>query len=91
MRTRIFVLDRGFVLVGQSGDFTGMGLWIPVHNCRCIRRWGTQSGLAQLRNGPTATTQMDDICETVTVPVRAIVQIIEVDQKKWEKHLKVKE
>jgi hypothetical protein len=91
MQIRIFVLDRGFVLVGRCENFTGMGMWVPLHDCRCIRRWGTTQGLAELATkGPTRETHMDAVAPMVTVPVRAVIQVLEVEQSKWESHLATK-
>lgn len=89
IQTRIFVLDRGFVFVGKSESVDRMGLWIPVTQARCIRRWGTTDGLAELINGPTSDTVMDPLCE-VLIPIRALIHTVEgLNQEKWEKHLTV--
>lgn len=86
-RIRIVVLDRGFVMVCRCADPAGFGFWLPVHDARIIRRWGTTNGLAELVNGPLGDTVLDAIVETETLPTRAILRVLEVDQKSWASHL----
>ena len=83
MSTRIVVLQRGWVVVGeysQSGDE------VTVSRSRTIRRWGTSKGLAELRNGPLASTQLDD-GGTVRCHRLAIVMTIDCNPEKWARHL----
>jgi hypothetical protein len=54
---RIVVLQRGWILVGYFGK-KGLGCWLK--NSKCIRRWGTTTGLGQLVNGPTPETKLDE-------------------------------
>ena len=87
-RIRIIVLDRGFVMVCRCPEPTNFGFWVPVHDARIIRRWGTTEGLSQLCNGPLSDTVLDAMVEQETIPTRAILRILEVEQGKWEASLK---
>jgi len=76
---KIAVLDRGFVYVGRAlidGDF------LLLDNAKNIRVWGTTNGLGELVNGPTKNTKLD-VVGRVQVPLRALISLIDVDQKKW--------
>ena len=76
---KIVVLDRGFVYVGRvamEGDF------VVITNAKNIRVWGTKTGLGQLVGGPTSETKLDTV-GTVRAPMRALVSLIDVEQKKW--------
>lgn len=74
----IVVLDRGFVYVGRvSTD----GDWCRIADARNIRYWGTTRGLGQLvREGPTATTKLDDV-GCVMAPTRAVISILPIIQE----------
>lgn len=85
---RILVLDRGFVLVCRCPEPMEHMFWMEVADSRVIRRWGTTNGLAELVNGPTENTILDAICRKETIPVRAVLRVLEVNQAKWENHLK---
>lgn len=83
LEIKIVVLDRGFVYVGipsKDGDV------LLIERARCIRQWGTTKGLAELINGPTSKTVLDSHI-TVRVPDRAVLQLIDVDQGSWKKHI----
>lgn len=86
-RIRIIVLDRGFVMVCRCADPAGFGFWLPVHDARIIRRWGTSQGLAELVNGPLGDTVLDAMVSQETLPTRAILRVLEVDQESWASHL----
>lgn len=88
LKPRIFVLDRGHVIVGYSVDPMGCALWIEVFNSRIIRRWGTtDKGLSHLANGPTSETILDTIAKRKAVPVRAIISVEDVEESAWKRHL----
>lgn len=87
-RIRILVLDRGFVMVCRCTDPMQFGFWLPVHDARIIRRWGTTKGLAELCGGPKGNTELDDMVPQETIPTRAILRVLEVEQDKWEPSLK---
>ena len=81
---KICVLDRGFVYVGiPSGMDTDTLL---INRARNIRYWGTTQGLAELINGPTRKTVLDGSM-IVRVPMRAVMQLIDVEQAPWQKHI----
>lgn len=76
---KIAVLDRGFVYVGNvavEDDF------VIITNAKNIRKWGTTKGLGELVNGPLPTTVLDTT-GTVRVPVKSLILLIDVVQKKW--------
>lgn len=86
MKLRIFILQRGWVCVGHSQDPETCGLWIPVHNARTVRRWGTSKGLEQLANdGPQRETVLEHIVKLRKIPIGAIIQIIDCDETNWSK------
>ena len=85
---KILVLDRGWVLVGRVSRHPELAFHWRVTDCRCIRLWGSERGLAQIaREGPTGQTKLDDPCD-LSVPYRAVLQILDVEESKWESHLK---
>lgn len=67
---RIIVADRGWVFVGNCTDEDNGE--VTIRNCKNIRQWGTTRGLAELVDGPTMKTVLDDYG---TVRTRAIVTI----------------
>lgn len=77
--TKIVVLDRGFVYVGNvsvKDDF------VVILNARNIRIWGTTKGLGELVSGPLPRTKLDSV-GTVRAPLRAVISLIDVDGVKW--------
>jgi hypothetical protein len=77
----VVVLDRGFVYVGRT-EVTGD--WCVIHEARNIRYWGTTRGLGELVNGgPTGSTKLDEV-GTVHIPLRAVISIIDTEEKKWK-------
>ena len=77
---KIAVLDRGFVYVGRvtiEADF------LRLERAQNIRVWGTTKGLGELVNGPTNSTKLDNV-GSVVVPMRAVISIIDVEQKAWK-------
>lgn len=68
----IVVLDRGFVYVGNvsiNGDY------VTIEGAQCIRIWGTTNGLAELINGPTKLTKLDNKCNVVTT-IKSVIHFI---------------
>lgn len=56
---RIYVMDRGWVLVGIPRDGKDK-VFVTLDNCHVVRRWGTTKGLGELAmKGPTKDTIMD--------------------------------
>ena len=86
---RILVLDRGWVVVGVCPHPSTVGMWLPVRGGRVIRRWGTTRGIEEIAaKGPLSNTVLDDPAVEQSVPVRAIIRVIEVEASKWAKHIK---
>ena len=75
----IVVCDRSYVYVG---DCTIDESFCVIKDAKNIRKWGTTKGLGELINGPLAKTVLDDY-GTVRVPMRAVINIIDVDATKW--------
>ena len=76
----IVVADRGFVYVGKM---TWDGEFALVEDARNIRYWGTTKGLGELAlGGPNPKTILDPV-GAVRIPCRAVINIIETDEKKW--------
>jgi hypothetical protein len=76
----IVVADRGFVYVGRV---TWDGEFATVEDAKNIRYWGTTNGLGELAlNGPTSKTKLDPV-GTARIPCRAVISIIDTDEKKW--------
>jgi len=51
-RVRLYVLDRGFVVIGRAELDPELAFHWLLKPGRTVRRWGTTKGLAELRNGP---------------------------------------
>ena len=76
----IVVADRGFVYVGAM---TWDGEFATIEDAKNIRYWGTTKGLGELAlNGPTSKTIIDPV-GTAHIPCRAVINIIDTDEKKW--------
>jgi hypothetical protein len=64
-------------------------MWMTVKGGRVIRRWGTTRGIEEIAaKGPLSATLLDDPAAEQSVPVRAIIRVIEVEASKWAKHIK---
>ena len=77
---KIVVLDRGFVYVGRAvldSDF------VTITHAKNIRYWGTTKGLGELVNGPLSGTKLDSV-GTIKAPLRALISLIDVEQKAWK-------
>ena len=76
----IVIADRGWVYVG---DVEINNKWCLVKNALNIRRWGTSHGLGELaKDGPKENTKTDNY-GTVSIPLRAVVSILDADKSKW--------
>jgi hypothetical protein len=85
----IFVLDRGFVVVGEAELHEELALCWHMPRSRTIRGWGTSEGLAELADGPLPGTVLDAVCERST-PFRAVLDIIHLTargERAWRKAL----
>ena len=77
----IAVLDRGFVYVGEVEVDEK---WCVIKKVRNIRIWGTTKGLGELAlGGPTEKTELD-MCNTVRVPLHALIHLIDTEIEKWK-------
>ncbi len=80
----IFVLDRGFVFVGQSTQHPA-DAFITLDKCACVRRWGTTKGLGELASdGPTSNTVLDKLPDGTMVSVSAIMHAVPCVSAKWK-------
>jgi hypothetical protein len=55
------------------------GEYLYISGARNIRRWGTTKGLAELRDGPTRNTVLDDTGDVI-VPMRAVIHLIKCNR-----------
>ena len=85
-RIVLMVLDRGFVVVGRASIYDGLAFHWQLTPGRTVRQWGTTQGLSQLRTGPTPQTILDPAVDRL-VPFRSIIEILMVEEEKWEQHL----
>ena len=81
----LFVLDRGFVVVGRAAIDAELAFHWRVRG-RTVRRWGTTDGLSQLCGGPLEATVLDPVCWR-RVPFRSVIEILEVEESKWKSHI----
>jgi len=70
---RIIVAGRGWVFVGSCEDHDDGS--VTIRSAKNIRRWGTTKGLAELANGPTPKTVIDDGGTVRCTPIVAIAVI----------------
>jgi len=72
MEPNIVILQSGFVYVGlvSSDD-----KFVTVTNAKNLRKWGTENGLAELRNGPLKQTVADE-AGIVVAPWHAVIHFI---------------
>jgi hypothetical protein len=88
---KIVVMDRGWVKVGRLSRHPELAFHWRLTDCRTVRRWGTQRGLAQLANeGPMAETVLDDLHDS-TVPYRSVLDILDTKESLWVESLTRKE
>ena len=80
---QIVVLDKGFVYIGNVTIADG---WLHIANAWNIRYWGTEKGLGELVNGPTAKTKLDHV-GNVVAPSHALIHLIAVEADKWQRKL----
>ncbi len=85
--TKIVVLQRGWVLVGNVSESEADPNIRLMHNAAVIRVWGTTKGLGELRSGPTSSTKLDP-AGIVEFHILTQVLAIPVDEAAWKTHLK---
>ena len=78
----IVVLDRGWVYVAR--EVVESDKQLRLEGARCIRRWGTTEGLAQLANeGPQPKTKLEPEC-VVTAERSSVMHRIECRSAVWK-------
>ena len=84
---KIFVLHRGWVVVGKSVKASSPA-FARLESAYVIRRWGTTRGLGEIaEHGPTKETILDE-CPPMEPPLTAIINTIECNDKAWEKWIR---
>ncbi len=81
--TRIVVLQRGWVVVGDYGVDPDNDE-VVISDASVIRRWGTSKGLGELRDGPLPETVLDPAGE-IRAPRGAVVLTIAVSAEAWSR------
>ena len=80
-RLQIFVLQRGWVVVGRRNR---EGSTIRINNASVIRVWGATSGLGEIAaNGPSQSTILDPLPYGATVHELGIVMAINCTESRW--------
>lgn len=80
----IYVLDRGFVLVGVGEQDPDDFLFLRLTDCAIVRRWGTEHGLGQLaREGPQPNTVLDPEPDGVRLNKRFVLRSIPCNEEAW--------
>ena len=83
----IFVLDRGFVVVGEAELSKDLALHWHLPRSRTVRNWGTSQGLSELCDGPVeGKTVLDPVCERVT-PFRSVLDMLVPTKKGLQRWL----
>jgi hypothetical protein len=84
----IFVMERGFVLVGIPEQDKDDFLFWKLAHCGVIRLWGTTRGLGQLAvEGPQGKTVIDREPDGTAISKNAIYRRIPCDMRSWQKWL----
>ena len=77
---RIVIGQRGWVWVGR---YAATADEVTLTGAKCIRRWGTTRGLAELcTTGPLTETKLDD-GGTVRMHPLSVVGTLDCDAEKW--------
>lgn len=76
----IVVLQFGWVFVGELYSVDGA---IELRNGKNIRKWGTEKGIMQLKNGPLAHTVLDPHSD-ISINPQAIIMWILTEKSKWQ-------
>ncbi len=83
----IFVMERGFVLVGRIADETT--LEITLRDVAVIRSWGTTKGLGELAmKGPLSNTIFDPEPDETIINKLCCYRRIPCNEAKWNKYPK---
>lgn len=80
----IFVMDRGFVLVGRPRQDPEDWMFLLLDDCCTVRIWGTEHGLGQLASdGPLADTILDPEGNNVAINKMFISRRIRCSEEGW--------
>lgn len=82
----IYVMDRGFVLVGEPEPCRDQNpLWARLTRCAVVRQWGTTKGLGELAaKGPLAETVLDAEPDGTQINLDYCLRVIPCDEAKWQ-------
>lgn len=81
----IFVMERGFVLVGRIADESP--LEITLYDVSVVRIWGTTKGIGELAmKGPLSGTQLDREPNGTIINKLCCYRRIPCDAAKWDKY-----
>lgn len=85
MALTIYVMDRGWAIVGDGRPDPANPLFVRLSRCATIRRWGTASGLGQLAmSGPLENTKLDAEPDGVRVNLLFVAREIPCDEEAWK-------
>lgn len=81
----IYVMERGFVMVGEPHPVPDNWMMISLTRCANVRRWGTTAGLGELATkGPIKDkTILDPEPDGTQIAKTAIYRVIPCDEKRW--------
>lgn len=80
----LYVMERGFVLVGRPRPHQPDALFLTLDDVAVVRRWGTSAGLGQLATqGPTESSVIDPEPDGVEVSRLAIYRRIACNKEAW--------
>ncbi len=81
----IFVMERGFILVGRVADETT--LEFTLDDVSVIRVWGTTKGLGELaEKGPLTSTQLDREPDGTIINKLCCYRRMKCNAAKWDKY-----
>ena len=85
MGLNIYVMERGFVLVGRPADIQRDPLFVALDDCGVVRRWGTSKGLGELATeGPKPETIIDREPDGTRIRLTACYREIPCTEKAWK-------
>ncbi len=81
----IFVMERGFCIVGRIADEST--LEITLDDVSVIRIWGTENGLGELAmKGPLSNTRLDREPNGTIINKLCCYRRLPCDAAKWDKY-----
>jgi hypothetical protein len=78
----LVVANAGHVWFAREVTYTGE--FYHLHGARIVRRWGTETGLNSLTNGPTKETILDAEAPLVIVVAPAMLALIPCVEGAWK-------